>query len=377
MNFRPSSLLRVQTLFPEPFIGRRGTDHLYYHKLKELERFFPVVLRCLDALAPVVLANVLYAVDALWGRVSVRRGLAMPGWWATLRRCTFLSRAMVSSQADLVFTNFFLPVNRLTIPIILEADFFVYGPPDRRRMVERWLHIPQWFVRRAAVVVVRHELSRAAFAARFPNYAEKAVVVPFYLPWVEPISREDVVRKFRRRDEGEQRLLFVGNDAKRKGLPNLLEAYVRLRRTGRRIHLTVISEFRDGPISIPEGVTVGKNLSPRDVFELMSRAHVFAMPTRQDASPLVFWEAMAGGCALLVPATSPHRELFGDYGIATEPDNVDAIAGSLQRLLDDEEYALGCALRGRQVFMDRYHHLVVGKQYWELFRRTVEGFDAA
>jgi glycosyltransferase involved in cell wall biosynthesis len=368
---KASPSLRVQTLFLHPFLGRRGSDYLYYKKLKELERVFPLKLRLCDAPLPVLLGNILHAADALWGRLARRFGLAMPGWWSSLRRLTIIPQTEIGSQTDLVFTNFLIPVNRITAPIILESDFLIYGTKNEQKLLRQWLHVPAWFIHRARLVVVRHELSRAAFAASYPQDAEKAVIVPHYLPWVEPVLEERVLRKFRQFGDSEIYLLFVGNDARRKGLPNLLKAYSRLRQAGRRIRLTVISEFRDGPIALPPDTIVRSRLSPHEVYALMADAHIFAMPTRREAVGLVFLEAMANGCALLVPDTSPQREIFGDYGLRVPPDDTQAITAALERFLDDGEFTFSCALRARRAFVEQFHHSVVGKQYWDLFRRAV------
>lgn len=365
--------LRVQTLFLHPFLGTRGTGYLYYKKLKELERIFPLTLRLFDAPLPVALGNILYAADSLWGRFARRFRLAMPGWWSSLRRLTIIPQTEIGSQTDLVFTNFFIPVNRIKVPMILESDFLIYGPASEQKLVEQWLHVPEWFIRRTALVVVRHELSRAAFAQKYPQDAEKAVIVPHYLPWVEPVLEEHLIRKFRGFGEGEVRLLFVGNDARLKGLPHLTKAYLNLRHAGRRVRLTVVSDFRDGPVALPPDAIVYSSLSPRDVYALMAEAHIFAMPTRREAVGLVFLEAMAHGCALLVPHRSPQRELFGEYGLSVPPDDVEAITAALETFLENGEFTRKCALHARRSFIERFHHSVVGKQYWNLFRRAVDG----
>jgi glycosyltransferase involved in cell wall biosynthesis len=371
MKAKAPDSLRVQTLFLHPYLGRRGTDYLYYRKLTELEQFFPIVVRPYDALLPVVLGNALYAADALWGRFARRFGLVMPGWWSTLRRLTIIPKTQVGSQTDVIYTNFLIPVNRVRIPIILEWDFLIHGPMNEQNSVRQWLHVPAWFVRRVAFVVVRHELSRAAFAAKYPQDAEKAVILPIYHPWMEPILEEDVIQKIHQLDDGEVSLLFVGNDARRKGLPNLARAYRRLRQAGRRVRFTVVSEFRDGPVALPPDIIVRSRLSRRELYALMAEAQIFAMPTRREAVGLVFVEAMANGCALLIPHTSPQLELFGEYGLSAPPDDVDAITAVLERFLEDEEFTLSCALRARRAFVEQFHHSVVGKQYWDLFRRAV------
>lgn len=365
--------LRVQTLFLHPFLGRRGSDYLNYKRLKELEQVFPLTLRLCDGPLPVVLGNILHVADALWGRAERRFGLTMPSWWSTLRRLIVVPQRAIGSQTDVIFTNFLIPVNRLTVPIILDWDFFVYGPPDEQNRVRQWLHMPAWVIRRATLVAVRHELSRAAFAAKYPQDAEKAVIVPFYLPWLEPLPEEHVIRKFRGPNDGEVHLLFVGNEARRKGLPNLVKAYRRLRQAGRRVRLTVNSEFRDGPVALPTDTIVHSCQRAQDVYALMADAHIFAMPTRSEAVGVVFWEAMANGCALLVPHRSPQRELFGEHSLTAHPDDVEAITAALERFLDDGEFALSCALHARRTFVQRFHHSVVGSQYWNLFRRAVDG----
>ncbi len=363
--------LRVQTLFLHPFLGRRGTDDLYYEKLKELERVYPLTLHLCEAPLPIVLGNALHAADAIWDRFERRFNLSMPGWWSSLRRMVVFPKTG-SYRSDVIFTNFLIPVNRVTIPMILEADFLIYGPPDEQDFVRRRLHVPAWFIRRVTLVVVRHELSRAAFAAKYPSDAKKAIVIPFYLPWVEPTPEENVIQKFRRFPNGEVQLLFVGNDARRKGLPSLLKGFCRLRDAGRRVHLTIVSQFSDGLVALPPEVSVFADLRPHDVYALMANAHIFAMPTRREAEGVVFWEAMANGCALLVPNTSPQREFFGEFAQCVPPDDVDAITAALGRFIDEVEFARSCALLGRQTFVERFHHSIVGKQYWELFQRAVD-----
>ena len=365
--------LQIQTLFLQPFLGRRGTGYLYFRKLKELERSFPLILRPLDAPLPVLLSNALYAADAIWGRLARHSMLLMPNWWNDLRRLTIVPRKMTDSRTDIVYTNFFLPANRFDVPMILEWDFFVYGPTNERKLVTQWLHVPEEVIRRTAFVVVRHELSREAFAVKYPHDAGKAVVIPHYLPWVEPVSEVDVVRKFQGFGRSDARMLFVGNDARLKGLLQLTEAYRRLRQAGRPIHFTVVSDFRDGPVTLPPEVAVHSSLSPREVYALMADAHIFAMPTRREAVGTVYLEAMASGCAILTPDRSPQRELFGEYGVSVPPDDIEAIAGGLERFLEGDDFTRECAMRARRQYVERFHHSVVGQQYWELFRRAAEG----
>lgn len=71
----------------------------------------------------------------------------------------------------------------------------------------------------------------------------------------------------------------------------------------------------------------------------LSRADVFCLPTRQEGFGIVFLEAMAVGLPIVaseaaaVPETAPH----GEVSLLVPPDDVEALAGALVRLLLDED----------------------------------------
>lgn len=326
------------------------------------------MLPCRSAV-PVMVGNISYAIDSVLERFARHLSTIPPAFWSDLRRLILFPRSAVG-RADVVFTNFFVPVNPLPIPLVLESDFFVYGQPTDHALVQRWLHIPSSVIARTNLVTVRHELSRAAFQEAFPDQADKAVVVPYYFPFLEAVERPAVVEKFT--ETQEIRVLFVGNLGTLKGLPFLVEAYRLLRQSGRRLQLTVVSEFRDGKIAMPSEIQVYSHLRPGEVYGLMARAHIFAMPTRREPTGRVFWEAMANGCALLVPDVSPQRELFGDYGAAASPTEARAIADALDDLMSDRDRLLTLALQARDAFSAGFHHRLVGKRYRSLFERAVK-----
>lgn len=98
------------------------------------------------------------------------------------------------------------------------------------------------------------------------------------------------------------------------------------------------------------------------------RARVFAAPARYEPFGLAILEAARDGCALVLGDIPSLRELWDGVAAFVHPDDVDGLAGTLARLLDDEALAhrLGLAARERaQDFtaarMGRaYHDLYVG-----------------
>lgn len=93
------------------------------------------------------------------------------------------------------------------------------------------------------------------------------------------------------------RMLFVGNDFKRKGGLQLLNIY---RRLAGKASLTIISNdpFMK-ELHLPEGVVHLSNIPHDRMPEHFKAADLFVFPTRHDQLPLVTTEAMACGLPVL------------------------------------------------------------------------------
>jgi hypothetical protein len=130
--------------------------------------------------------------------------------------------------------------------------------------------------------------------------------------------------------DGPMRILFVGNDVHRKGLPTLIEAVSALE--GEAV-LDVVSgdeiEERNF-VEVHRGVTAGSER----LRELYAGADVFALPTRADAVPWAVLEAMAAGLPVVASAVGSIPEMVGETGEAVPPDDAEALAAALRRLRD-------------------------------------------
>lgn len=365
-----SDPIRIQTLFLRHFISPRNTDYRYYRKLKRLEDIYPLEFALCDSLPATIIGNIAYAMDVFFYRSRVLKEFMLTQFWRTLRRSTILpSRYLGKAHADVVFTNQFFPRNKINIPIIFEFDFFAYGLGEEREMIRRILYVPESFIKEARIICVRHELSLEAFKSQFPRYTNKAVLVPFYLPTLETISEAQTRRKFD--NFNPTKILFVGNLARLKGLPQLIQAFEQIKNNSpENVELTVVSWFQDGPVEVPPHVRKLSDLQQEEVYRLMTESHIFAMPSRRDATGTVFWEAMAKGCALLVPEVSPQKELFGDFGNTAHPLSVDSIAHALEQMINDTEFCLSRALHARRTFVRKYHHSIVGNKYFDVFQQA-------
>ncbi|HEX6666476.1 MAG TPA: glycosyltransferase family 4 protein [Solirubrobacterales bacterium] len=135
-----------------------------------------------------------------------------------------------------------------------------------------------------------------------------------------------------REPAGPLRVLFVGNDVERKGLPTLIDAVGQL---GGEAVLDVVSgdevDAHDH-VELHRGVESGSER----LRQLYAGAEVFALPTRADAVPWAVLEAMAAGLPVVASGVGAIPELVGDSGETVPPGDAEALAAALRRLRDPE-----------------------------------------
>ncbi|MSQ13382.1 MAG: glycosyltransferase [Dehalococcoidia bacterium] len=354
---------------PKYFVGRRNSDIFAYRLLTEQRWEAPVEFTRWQSRLATIQANASYAAAAaLWRTHLPASSDTLAKAWHYTRRLVWVPDSHVrAARPDVVFTLMLYPVNSLNVPMVLDVDFHPSGIPTYRKLADRLRYIPEWMVKRATIVVVRHEVSFKHFEERFPQHAHKGIVVPHILPACEPTSEDAVVRKFQAFASPTIKVLFVANESRVKGLPELLRAYEILKRDF-PLALTVVSNFRDGPVPLPDDVRHLANITQREVYQLMAESHIFAMPAKRDSLARAFREAMAQGCALLAPSFTPHGELLGEYGATADPTSEESVVGALRKLAENRDWSRDKALLARKAFVSKYHHSVAAERYYEAFR---------
>jgi alpha-maltose-1-phosphate synthase len=143
-------------------------------------------------------------------------------------------------------------------------------------------------------------------------------------------------------------VLFVGRDYRRKGGDRLVEAFNRVRRRVPDARLVVI-----GTAAAPAGpgIDVRGEVRDRDeVARLYAEAAVFCLPSRHEPTGMSLFEAMAHGlpCVGTTVGGIPEAVVDGETGLLVPPDDVDALADALVRLLEDPDYARRLGAAGRE-----------------------------
>ena len=141
-------------------------------------------------------------------------------------------------------------------------------------------------------------------------------------------------------------VLFAGTVEPRKNLPRLLEAFGRLGPTD--VELVLVGP--DGWADLPATDARRLGFVPTaDLRALYGAATAVCYPSLREGFGLPVLEAMAQGAAVVTSSTTSTAEVAGDAALLVDPLDVDAIAGALQRLLDDPDLVarLGGAARAR------------------------------
>lgn len=135
-----------------------------------------------------------------------------------------------------------------------------------------------------------------------------------------------------------RKILFVGTDWQRKGGPDLLAAFRKVRQNHQDATLEIIGcnpDINEG------GVRVVGRVPRHELHNYFSTARMFALPTVHEAFGIVFVEALHFGLPIVATSIGaiPEMVRHGVNGYRVKPGDVEALANALDQLLSDDELA--------------------------------------
>lgn len=136
-------------------------------------------------------------------------------------------------------------------------------------------------------------------------------------------------------------ILFVGQVGFRKGVPDLLEAFARLRHPKKHLRFVgglqpEMREFLEKHPQ-PDNVEFVGHMPRPQLKEVMSRSHVMVLPSLEEGLALVQAQTMACGCPVIATWNTGATDLFTDgiEGFVVPLRDPVAISERLQLLADD------------------------------------------
>ncbi len=280
------------------------------------------------------------------------RGLIYPSRVLERTARSGFPRAEWFGRFDVLFgTNFVPPPSRAERVVVTVHDLaFQLFPETAPQAVPWWRQAVARTVRRARRVIVPSESTKRDLLEIYGVGADRVVVVPLAVDHVRyqppPADRVEAVR--RRLGIDGPYLLALGR-TRRKNLQRLLEAFAALP-DDLRPTLVVAGASPWSPDGSDGGLDALFALSPQvrtsvrfvgyvpetQKAALLGGATALAFPSLYEGFGFPALEAMACGTPVLTSNVSSLPELVGDAAVLVDPNDVEAIADGLHRLLCDQ-----------------------------------------
>ncbi|MCK4624543.1 MAG: glycosyltransferase family 4 protein, partial [Phycisphaerae bacterium] len=139
-------------------------------------------------------------------------------------------------------------------------------------------------------------------------------------------------------------IVQVANVVPDKDFQTLIEAAAGLAKRRDDFQLVLIGEGTDGPeiARVIEQAGAGEFITPvgkrEDVPEILASTDMLVLSTKTESFGIAVLEAMASGLPVVASDVPALREVFTheSEGLKVRPGDADALAGAIERLLDDE-----------------------------------------
>ncbi len=324
--------------------------------LTGVQRYASSVLDAMDVLLedrPDISATV-------WSPVSCE---ASPNWRNLSHRKAGRFSGNLWEQFDLPFLSqgklLFCPGNTSPAaslfsgqPVVVTVHdlSYSYFPEAYSRPFKAWYNfIVPLEMRRATCVLTVSETEKQSIVRHFPVVSSRIRAVANG-GWPGDFPLERAVDA----DPSNSYVLYVGSLSKRKNFPSLLAVAVRLsRRRGFRFRFIggTASSLTASNLSLPDDVKGLIEFSGQidDTDQLgrsYSEAACFAFPSLYESSGLPPVEAMAWGCPVIASDIPALRERCADAALYCDPNDLDSMETSIERMMDSAELRADYRSRG-------------------------------
>lgn len=370
--------MRMYVYNPQFFVRPRNTDWLYTHLLTRLTEFNPE----LDVyLQQSILSSLVENLRKTAEIAKSRFKLPLPVGLMMRQDANFSRRDVRRARPDFIYGP--SPANIDNVPVAFNC-----GPtyPELMRamgateaFIARELRVKRECGARADLITSHSRSNLDNLLEIMPEQAGKMRCLPFFLPHLTALPEAEIAKKFTGMDT--MQCLFVGREARRKALPEVLAAFQELAATfPSRLHLKIVTNFADGAVDVP----VGPNIellgeTPRnEVQRLLEQSHLLLVPSHFESYGWIYLEAMAAGCIPVAAAGATQKEILdeGRAGIPVGPDPTQ-IRDSLMPYLLHSERLLPLAFAASRHCRKEYFPDVIAKRFQEIGEEAIALFRSS
>jgi len=267
------------------------------------------------------------------------------------------------------------------VPVRVVTQQNAYDDPDRR--------LPAWqiWANRALVPMTQQFVAVSQATERYLRRVEwvpegKIRRIPNAIAPLSTVKAEDVARLRRlwAADDGAGPLIgTVARFDPQKGLDVLLEAVARLRQHVPSLRCVFVGEgelrgqLEAQSRSLGVAHMVHFSGTRRDVPAVLAALDVFVLPSRFEGLSLALLEAMAAGRPVVATAVSGTVEVVRHEatGLLVPPNDPEALAAALRRLLAERALAERLARAGQEHVLTRYTIEPVARRYEAMYEELL------
>ena len=221
---------------------------------------------------------------------------------------------------------------RRKVPVVVTIhDMIPEEYNDRRRIWQRRL-----CVRKADHIICVSEYTRQSLLKWYPEVDPQKTSVIYHGYSFPGFPKERVIQ--------DEYILFVGNRGGYKNFNLMLEAVAGILKE-RDLKLVCAGNlFAESEKKLIESLGVGQNViefgfaGDEDLSSLYQYASLFIFPSKLEGFGIPILEAMSHDCPVCLSNASCFPEIAQDAADYFDPDDMQSIAASITKVLDDAEY---------------------------------------
>lgn len=184
------------------------------------------------------------------------------------------------------------------------------------------------------------------------------------------------IEKFRpknnKKETKDVNILCVARLVEEKGIMDLLEAFLELRKNNPNIKLTFIGS---GPLKkelIGYKNIFNKSVPYQNINKEYQKADIFCLPSRETKTwteqyGMCLLEAMACGLPIATTSSGAIPEVVGDAALISHHSNVSELKTNLEKLIYNEDLRRSLSRLARKRAIEKYNRQKIGKQIEKIY----------